>query len=114
MSIAAPMFAGMSYKRIENQCGIQWPCFDESHPGQQFLHARLWSNPPEGKLAPFHAVEHDPPVERPDDDYPFVLTTGRRLENYNTGVQTSGYDSPLHRGEVWISPEDAERWRRGC
>jgi predicted molibdopterin-dependent oxidoreductase YjgC len=110
MRSLAPMFAGMSYKRIEQQCGIQWPCFDETHPGQQFLHARLWSDPPEGRLAPFHAVEHDPPVEQPDEDYPFVLTTGRRLESYNTGVQSSGYGSPLHRGEsVDIAPEDAER-----
>ena len=110
MRSLAPMFAGMSYKRLEACKGLQWPCSDDEHPGQQFLHARLWSNPPEGKLAPFHAVEHDPPVERPDEDYPFVLTTGRRLESYNTGVQTGGYDSPLHRGEsVDIAPEDAER-----
>jgi predicted molibdopterin-dependent oxidoreductase YjgC len=110
MRSLAPMFAGMSYARLESACGIQWPCFDDVHPGQQFLHARLWSNPPEGKLAPFHAVEHDPPVEQPDDDYPFILTTGRRLESYNTGVQSSGYTSPLHRGEtVDIAPEDAER-----
>ena len=38
-----------------------------------------------------------------------MLTTGRRLESYNTGVQTSSYDSPLHNGETLdISPEDAE------
>ena len=106
----APMFAGMSYERLERQCGLQWPCEDIEHPGQQYLHARLWSDPPTGALAPFHAVEHEPPVEQPDDEYPFVLTTGRRLESYNTGVQSGGYDSPLHRGEtVDIAPEDAER-----
>ncbi|HJQ21804.1 MAG TPA: molybdopterin dinucleotide binding domain-containing protein, partial [Gemmatimonadaceae bacterium] len=60
----------------------------------------------------FHAVEHEPPVEQPDDEFPFVLTTGRRLESYNTGVQSGGYASPLHRGEtVDIAPEDAERLR---
>lgn len=106
----APMFAGMSYARLESCGGLQWPCSDEEHPGQQFLHARLWSDPPEGKLAPFHAVEHERPVEQADAEYPFVLTTGRRLESYNTGVQSSGYHSPLHRGEsVDIAPEDAER-----
>jgi len=110
MRSLAPMFTGMTYARLDACSGLQWPCYDDVHPGQQFLHARLWSNPPEGKLAPFHAVEHDPPVEQPDEDYPFILTTGRRLESYNTGVQTSGYDSPLHRGEsVDIAPEDAER-----
>jgi formate dehydrogenase major subunit len=46
----------------------------------------------------------------PDEDYPLMLTTGRRLESYNTGVQTGGYASPLHRGEsVDMSPEDAKR-----
>ena len=110
MRALSPMFAGMSYARLESCGGLQWPCSDETHPGQQFLHARLWSDPPEGKLAPFHAVEHEPPVEQPDADFPFVLTTGRRLESYNTGVQSGGYRSPLHRGEtVDIAPEDAER-----
>jgi predicted molibdopterin-dependent oxidoreductase YjgC len=110
MRSLAPMFAGMSYARLEACNGLQWPCADEEHPGQQFLHARLWSDPPEGRLAPFHAVEHEPPVEQPDAEYPFVLTTGRRLESYNTGVQTAGYSSPLHRGEsVDIAPEDAQR-----
>ena len=110
MRSLAPMFAGMSYARLDACPGLQWPCYDEDHPGQQYLHARLWSDPPEGKLAPFSVVEHEPPVEQPDEDYPFVLTTGRRLESYNTGVQTAGYDSPLHRGEtVDIAPEDAER-----
>jgi formate dehydrogenase major subunit len=53
-------------------------------------------------------VHHDPPVERPDADYPLLLTTGRRLESYNTGVQSGGYESPLHCGEALdISPEDA-------
>jgi predicted molibdopterin-dependent oxidoreductase YjgC len=108
--VAPQMFGGMSYARLQEHNGLQWPCPDESHPGSQFLHSRLWDSPPSGMLAPFSAVEHDPPVERPDAEYPFVLTTGRRLESYNTGVQTSGYDSPLHRGEsVDISPEDAER-----
>ena len=109
MRSLAPMFTGMSYARLEACNGLQWPCADEQHPGQQFLHARLWSDPPEGKLAPFHAVEHDPPVEQPDDEYPFVLTTGRRLAEYNTGVQTSGYRSPLRRGEsIDIHPLDGE------
>jgi predicted molibdopterin-dependent oxidoreductase YjgC len=109
MRSLAPMFAGMSYARLEACNGLQWPCADESHPGQQFLHARLWSDEP-GTLAPFHAVEHERPVEQADAEYPFVLTTGRRLESYNTGVQSGGYSSPLHRGETAdIAPEDAER-----
>ena len=108
----APQLAGMSYARLEELGGLQWPCPDESHPGTLFLHARLWDENPakRGRLAPFSVVHHSGPVETPDDEYPFTLTTGRRLESYNTGVQTGGYASPLHRGEtVDMSPEDAER-----
>ena len=48
--------------------------------------------------------------EKRDADFPFLLTTGRRLESYNTGVQSTGYGSPLHAGETLdISPEDASR-----
>jgi predicted molibdopterin-dependent oxidoreductase YjgC len=108
----APNFAGMSYARLEALDGIQWPCPDEDHPGTRFLHARLWDPNPakRGRLAPFSVVIDEPPTEMPDAEYPFLLTTGRRLESYNTGVQTGGYDSPLHTGEaVDISPEDAAR-----
>jgi anaerobic selenocysteine-containing dehydrogenase len=60
--------------------------------------------------APLSVVVHEPPVEARDADYPLLLTTGRRLESYNTGVQTGGYRSPLHRGEsVDLSPEDARK-----
>ncbi len=106
----APMLAGMSYERLEREGGLHWPCYDESHPGETFLHSRLWKEPREGPAAPFSVVEHDPPVEMPDAEYPFQLTTGRRLDSYNTGVQTAGYASPLRRGEsVDLSPEDAIR-----
>ena len=108
----SPQLAGMSYKRLEELDGIQWPCPDENHPGTKFLHARLWDDDPakRGRLAPFSVVHHEGPVEQPDEEYPFILSTGRRLESFNTGVQSGGYASPLHRGEsLDISPEDAER-----
>jgi predicted molibdopterin-dependent oxidoreductase YjgC len=106
----APIFAGMSYARLEKEGGLHWPCYDEQHPGELFLHSRLWKEPVEGPRAPFSVVEHDPPVERPDSEYPFQLTTGRRLDSFNTGVQTGGYSSPLRRGETLdLCPEDAER-----
>jgi formate dehydrogenase major subunit len=63
-----------------------------------------------GPRAPFSVVEHDPPVDRLDDEFPIRLTTGRRLEEYNTGVQSAGYAYPRRRGELLeVSPEDAER-----
>jgi len=104
----SPWHAGMSYARLEQLGGIHWPCYDESHPGEQFLHARLWEKPLLGERAPFAAVEHDPPVEALDDEYPVRLTTGRRLDAFNTGVQSGGYASPLGRGETLdVSREDA-------
>jgi predicted molibdopterin-dependent oxidoreductase YjgC len=106
----SPVHAGMSYKRLEELGGLQWPCYDENHPGELFLHSRLWEDPVPGNRVPFVAVDHDPPVDKLDDDFPIRLTTGRRLDSYNTGVQTGGYTSPLRRGEsLDISPEDAER-----
>ena len=106
----SPVHAGMSYRRLEELGGIQWPCYDEQHPGELFLHSRLWEDPLVGPRAPFSVVEHDPPVDGLTEDYPIRLTTGRRLDSYNTGVQSGGYASPLRRGEsLDISPEDAER-----
>ncbi len=106
----SPWHGGMSYSRLEELGGLQWPCPDESHPGSPFLHGRLWAEPREGPPAPFHAVEHDPPVDKLTEDFPIRLTTGRRLDSYNTGVQTAGYASPLRRGEsLDIAPEDGER-----
>jgi formate dehydrogenase major subunit len=107
----SPNHAGMSYMRLEEHGGLQWPCYDENHPGSPFLHGRLWEEPVQGPKPPFHAVEHDPPVDQLDDDFPIRLTTGRRLDSYNTGVQSGGYRSPLRHGETLdLSPEDGTRY----
>jgi formate dehydrogenase major subunit len=107
----SPMHAGMSYGRLEALHGIQWPCYDENHPGEQYLHGRLWARPVIGPRAPLSCVEYEPPVDGLDDEFPIRLTTGRRLDSYNTGVQTSRYASPLRRGEtIDLSAEDAERY----
>jgi predicted molibdopterin-dependent oxidoreductase YjgC len=105
----SPAHAGMSYRRLEELGGLQWPCPDEDHPGSQFLHARLWSDDV-GTPAPFIPVEDVPPVDRLTDEYPLRMTTGRHLDGYNTGVQSGGFDSPLRIGAtIDVSPEDAER-----
>ena len=107
----SPMHAGMSYARLEANNGLRWPCYDENHPGERFLHARLWEEPLRGPRAPFHAVVHEPPVDVIDDEYPLLLTTGRRLDSFNSGVQTAAYSSPLRRGEsLDLSPEDCVRY----
>jgi predicted molibdopterin-dependent oxidoreductase YjgC len=108
----SPMNAGMSYERLEKLGGIQWPCYDEQHPGEIFLHGRLWADPLIGPRAPFHIVEHVPPVDTLDEQYPIRLTTGRRLDDYNTGVQTDKFASPLRRREaLGLSPEDGQKYK---
>ena len=107
----SPVHAGMSYARLEALGGIQWPCYDESHPGELFLHSRLWQRPVVGPRAQFSVVEFEPPVDALDETYPIRLTTGRRLDSFNTGVQTSRYRSPLREPErLDLSPEDGARY----
>jgi predicted molibdopterin-dependent oxidoreductase YjgC len=112
----SPMHAGMKWSRLDEFGGIQWPCFTEDTLEPPFLHGRLWADDPaeRGRAAPFSVVIDDPPVEALTDAYPLRLTTGRRLDSYNTGVQSGGYKSPNRRGEtIDISPEDADRMEIG-
>ena len=106
----SPMHHGMSYARLEEHDGIQWPCPSHDRIEPSFLHGRLWAADPaeRGRLAPFSVVIDDPPVDTLSDEFPLRLTTGRRLDSYNTGVQSGGFASPLRFGEtVDVSPEDA-------
>ncbi|NGO67692.1 molybdopterin oxidoreductase family protein [Streptomyces boncukensis] len=106
----SPDHHGMTYPRLEEHQGLQWPCPDERDTGPGYLHGRLWDPDParRGPPAPFGLVRHDPPVDLTDEDFPLRLTTGRRLDSYNTGVQSGSFASPLRRGEyVELCPEDA-------
>ena len=108
----SPMHAGMSYRRLEELDGMQWPCYDETHPGEMYLHSRLWHAPLIGPRAPFSVVEFEPPVDVLDAEYPIRLTTGRLLDSYNTGEQSRRFPSPLRReATIDLSPEDGERYR---
>ena len=108
----SPMHRGMSYRRLEDLGGIQWPCFNEDQLEPSFLHGRLWSNDPAlvGPRAPFSVVWDEGPVDQLDGDHPLRLTTGRRLDSYNTGVQSGALSSPLRQGEtIDLAPADAAR-----
>jgi predicted molibdopterin-dependent oxidoreductase YjgC len=111
LRLLSPMHAGMSYARLQALGGIQWPCWNEEHSGESFLHGRLWDDVVE-EPAPFSPVLHSPPVDELDGDFPLRLTTGRRLESFNTGVQTGGFSSPLHAGgeALRVSPADGARY----
>jgi formate dehydrogenase major subunit len=106
----SPMHAGMSYARLDEMGGIQWPCYDENHPGEKFIHHRLWKDPLEGNKVPFIATEWEAPVDQLTNEYPYRLSTGRHLDSFNTGVQSGGFDSPIRiGGTIDISSEDASR-----
>jgi formate dehydrogenase major subunit len=99
----------MSYERLDEHGGLQWPCPDEDHPGTLFLHGWLWEDPMPREPAPFSPVSWVPPIDALSDEYPMRLTTGRRLDGYNTGVQSGGYRSPLASGGVVdIDPGDGD------
>ena len=105
----SPMHAGMGYDRLEDLGGIQWPCPDDDHPGSPFLHGRLWSDDV-GRPAQFHPVEYAPARDELSDEFPIRLTTGRRLDSYNTGVQSGRYAAPRRiRGSIDLAPADAHR-----
>jgi formate dehydrogenase major subunit len=106
VSVLAPSLGGIKYSRIE-QDGLQWPCPNMDHPGTQFLHRDgIFTH---GKGI-FNPVDWAPPAEVQDKEYPFVLSTGRRLFHYHTRTQTgrSGMDFLLPEETADISPADAK------
>jgi formate dehydrogenase major subunit len=110
ISVVAPNLCGVKYNRIEGD-GLQWPCPDEDHPGTCFLHK-------EGQftcgLGIFTPVDWTPPAEVPCGEYPFVLSTGRRLYHYHTRTQTGrceGLNDLLGEETADISIEDAQNMK---
>ncbi len=78
-----PIYGGINHERLRGN-GLQWPCPVFDHPGTQFLHRYRFSR----GLGRFHGVEYRPAEELPDEEYPYVLTTGRVLEHFHTGTMT--------------------------
>ncbi|MDG4831225.1 molybdopterin oxidoreductase family protein [Solwaraspora sp. WMMD1047] len=79
-------YAGISYERIEAEQGVFWPCPTPEHPGTPRLFTERFATP-DGR-ARFIRVEHRDPAEQPDREYPYVLTTGRIMQQYQSGNQT--------------------------
>jgi len=105
----SPLHGGMSYQRLADHGGIQWPCPTEDHPGTLFLHGWLWEDPLTRDPAPFIPTEWAPPVDELTAEFPIRLTTGRRLDSYNTGEQSNRFSSPIRAGGIIeISADDAE------
>ena len=107
ISVLAPAFGGIKYYRIEED-GLQWPCPTVEHPGTSFLHRNGQFTHGKGVFA---VVDWTPPAEVADDEFPFVLSTGRRLYHYHTRTQTgrSGLNQILSEETADIALADAAR-----
>ena len=106
VSVLAPQLAGIKYARLEGD-GLQWPVPDLDHCGTPTLHREGCFTCGLGKFMP---VDWTPPAEVPDKDYPFMLSTGRRLYHYHTRTQTGrseGLNTMLNEETADISPVDA-------
>jgi formate dehydrogenase alpha subunit len=110
--LAWEMYGGISYSRLDKEYSIHYPCPDENHPGTFILHERFHQPIPTGiTRSPFIPVDYTEPLELPDEEYPFTLTTGRRYESYNTHTQTRYYADGVKLKQteetVDMHPDDA-------
>jgi formate dehydrogenase major subunit len=99
--------AGISYARLEHH-GLQWPCPAEGHPGTAILHTESF---PHGTHAPLRRVEFEATTETPNEEFPFLLTTGRTLYQFNAGTMTMRTPNVQLRetDTLDIAPADAQR-----
>jgi formate dehydrogenase alpha subunit len=106
MGRVVPEYAGVKYSRIEKQ-GLQTPVWDDNHPGTPYLFAESF---PRGR-GKFYDIDYVPSVEMPDEEYPFILTTGRLLEHWHGGTLTrhSKLDDLYPHARIEINPADAAR-----
>jgi formate dehydrogenase alpha subunit len=106
-----PQYKGITYERLKKTVGgIHWPCLSEDHPGTPTMFLQSF-NTPDG-LGHFQIVDFKPPAELPDDEYPYVLTTGRSIFHYHTGTMTQRtpkLDDEVRRGYVEVNSEDARK-----
>lgn len=100
-----PDFAGVTYDRID-KIGLQYPVWDKNHPGTPTLFIDSF---PRGR-GKFTPLEFIPVMEEADDEYPFILTTGRVLEHWHGGTMTrhSALDEVFPEARVEMNPADAE------
>jgi formate dehydrogenase alpha subunit len=106
MGRVVPEYAGVKYRRID-RLGLQTPVWDDHHPGTPYLFAESF---PRGR-GKFYDIEYLPSVEMPDEEYPFILTTGRVLEHWHGGTLTrhSKLDDLYPDARIEINPADGAR-----
>lgn len=107
ISQITPTYKGITFDRV-NLHGVQWPCPEPNHPGTPILHKEKFTR----GLGKFHAVEFKESAELSDEEYPFILTTGRYLFQYHTGTMTrrsGGIEEICHEARVEINSADAKK-----
>ena len=105
IAMLTPSYGGVTYERLE-ECGLQWPCPTQDHPGTPILHVGRFVCGL-GKLTP---LQYKPPAELPDKEYPLILTTGRSPYHFHTGTMTrkvAGLNTLDPDGVIEISQADA-------
>ncbi len=103
-----PIFGGISHRRLDKGESLQWPCPDKNHPGTPILHVGKFSR----GLGWFYPAEYVPSAELPDEEYPFIMMTGRILYHYNTRAMTGKTPGLMEKeGSSFIemNTEDAAR-----
>ncbi len=106
IAMLTPIYGGIYHDRLEGTWGLQWPCPDRNHQGTPYLHKYSFTR---GK-GHFSPAAHTPPDELPDEDYPFVLITGRQYHHYHTGTMTRKsqmLEREAPKALIEIHPEDA-------
>jgi predicted molibdopterin-dependent oxidoreductase YjgC len=107
MAQLTPPFQGISYDRIDQENGVHWPCPSPDHPGTPYLFAETF---PRGR-GKFTPIQYGPSAELPDEEFPFILSTGRVLYHWHGGTMTrrSQLDDIYPEATVEINPKDANR-----
>ena len=102
-----PAGRGISYERLEDR-GIQWPCLNDHDPGTTILHQAEFGN---GKTAALRRIPYRPTAEAINEEFPFVLITGRTLYQFNAGTMTrrTANSSLLPTDYLEVATADAKR-----
>jgi len=101
-----PIYGGVSYERLEESGSLQWPVPTADHPGTPYLHKGRFSR----GLGHFHAIPFMEAQELPDDEYTYILTTGRMMFHWHTGSmtrRTAKLEQEAPTAYVEIHPRDA-------
>ena len=106
MARLIPTFAGVSFDHLDRVNSVQWPCNDQAPLGTPIMHVDEFVR---GKELPI-LTYYQPTEEKTNRKYPLLLTTGRRLHQYNAGTQTRRTDNTkwLDADRLEIHPSDAE------